>query len=119
MNGTGDGINVANSSDALVGANKCVAYFVGIALEDIAVNAFGKTLIKGVCPFVRCSASVAVETALTINSATNDFVGGATVATIIAVASVGPAAVLRLVNAVATATVDGVTNVSTRVMVNA
>jgi hypothetical protein len=116
MNGTGDGFEVYNSSEA--GANKCVAYFAGIAEEDIAVGQVGSVLTKGMCNFVRCSGAVAIDTALTVNSATNDFGAGAAVSAILAVASVGPACVIRLVTAIATGTVEGVNNVSSRVMVN-
>lgn len=117
MNGTRDGLDVVQSSTA--GANKCHAYFAGVASEDIAPGELGNAIIDGVATFVRCSGSVAVETTLSVNSAANNFVGGATVATVIAVTSVGPAVIPNLVNAVATATVDGVSNVSTRVMVRA
>jgi hypothetical protein len=117
MNGTRDGFDVVQSSTS--GVNKSTAYFAGIAAEDIAVGELGPALIKGVANFVRCSGSVAVETTLSVNPAANNFVGGATVATVIAVTSVGPAVLPALVNAIATATVNGVANVSTRVMVNA
>lgn len=115
MNGTRDGFDVVQSSTA--GANKAQAYFAGIAAEDIPAGSVGETLCQGVANFVRCSGAVAVETTLSVNPAANDFVGGATVATVIGVASVGPAAQLNLVNAVATTTVNGVANVSTRVFV--
>lgn len=117
MNGTRDGLDVVQSSTA--GANKCSAYFAGVATQDIPAGQLGEALIDGVANFVRCSGSVAVETTLSVNSAANNFVGGATVATVIAVASVGPAVIPNLVNAIATATVDGVANVSTRVRVRA
>lgn len=117
MNGTRDGLDVVQSSTA--GANKCQAYFAGVAAEDIPAGEIGNAMVEGVATFVRCSGAVAIDTTLSINSAANNFVGGATVAAVIAVASVGPAVMPSLVNAVATATVDGVANVSTRVRVRA
>jgi hypothetical protein len=117
MNGTNDGIDVVQAATA--GANKSTAYFAGVVQRDIAADEYGMALIHGVADFVRCSGSVAVETSLSVNPAAANFVGGATVATIIAVTSVGPAVMPALVNAVATATVDGVSNVSARVFVRA
>ncbi len=117
MNGTNDGMDVVQSATA--STNKATAYFAGVVVKDIPAGEYGMTLIHGVADFVRCSGIVAVETSLSVNPAAANFVGGATVATIIGVASVGPAVMPALVNAVATATVDGVANVSARVMVRA
>lgn len=117
MNGTRDGSGVVQAATA--STNKATAYFAGIAAQDILPAGYGMTLISGVADFVRCSGAVAVETTLSVNPAAANFVGGATVATIIAVASIGPAVMPPLINAIATATVNGVTNVSTRVMVRA
>lgn len=117
MNGTNDGVDVVQSSTA--GANKSTGYFAGVVQQDIPAGANGLALCYGVADFVRCSGSVAVETSLSVNPAANNFVGGATVATIIGVASVGPAVIPVLVNAIATATVAGVSNVSARTFVRA
>ena len=117
MNGTNDGVDVVQAATA--STNKSTAYFAGIVVKDIPTLSNGLTLIHGVADFVRCSGAVAVETTLSVNPAAANFVGGATVATVIAVTSIGPAVIPALVNAVATATVEGVANVSARVFVRA
>lgn len=115
MNGTGDGFAVVQSATA--GADKSTAYFAGIVAQDIPPGAVGMSLVSGVADFVRVSASTPANVALTVNPAAANFAAGAAVSAIIAITTVGPVQMPPLVNAVATATVNGIANVSTRVMV--
>ena len=117
MNNNVDTNSVVNAVTA--GANKSTAYFAGIAVQDIRPQETGMALISGVAEFVRCSAAVTADSALTVNPAGNNFVPGAAVSAIIAIATVGPVQMPPLVSGVASLTVEGVANVSTRVIVRA
>jgi hypothetical protein len=115
MSGTQDAHAVVNAVTA--GANKSTAYFAGIAAKDIPVGEIGMSLISGVSDFVRCSGSMSADNALTVNPAANNFVSAGAISAIIAIATVGPIQLPPLITGNATATIDGVANVSNRVLV--
>ena len=117
MNGAQDAHAVVNAVTA--GANKSTAYFAGIAAQDIPVGEVGMALVSGVSDFVRCGGAVIADSALSVNSAANNFLSAGAVSAILAVATVGPVQLPPLISAVPSATVNGVTNVCNRVIVRA
>ena len=117
MSGSEDAFGVVNSVTS--GTDKSTAFFAGIAVKDIPVGEIGMAIASGVANFVRTNASIPANVALTVNPAANGFVAGAAVSAIIGITTVGPVQLPPLINGIATATVEGVANVSTRVMVRA
>lgn len=117
MDGTNDGVDATHSSTA--GANKCKAAFLGVALRNTPSGEYGVAQTWGLCQFVRCSASLAANRNLTVNSGSNNFGDGNTTATYDAVTTIGPATLPFASSFAATGTVDGVANVASRVMLRA
>lgn len=112
LDGTGDGVEAVHPATA--GANKCKAHCIGVATQIALPSNYGIAQTWGLNTFVRCGAAITINTCLIVNSATNDFGLGATEAVFDAVASVGPATLPFAITAIATATVNGVANVSAR-----